>query len=108
IHGGRLRLATLMFVAALTTIGNASLAVVAAVLLSRAQWALVPLAVVCAVLVTAYRGYARLSRRYGGLQTLYEFTTITSGTARREETAARVLDEARRLIRANVTMALLP
>ena len=108
LHDGRMRLATLMLVAAVTTAGNASLAVVAAVVTAAMPWALGPLLVVCAVMLAAYRGYARLSRRYGGLRSLYEFTTTTSGTARRQQTAVQVLTEARRLMRAGISMALLP
>ena len=46
---------------------NTSLAAVAAALLIHQRSALVPLSVVAVIVVAAYRGYARLSKRYAGL-----------------------------------------
>jgi diguanylate cyclase (GGDEF)-like protein len=107
-RGGRADAGPLLATAGITAAGNGSLAGVAAVLISAHPWALVPLFAVGAVLLTAYRGYTRLSRRYAGLDLLYEFTRLTSGAARPEQAITGVLDEARRLLRTETAVAILP
>ncbi len=100
-HGGQADAGQLVLVAGITAACNTSLAAVAAVLLSREPTALLPLALVAAIVVIAYRGYSRLTKRYAGLEMLYEFTRLTSQAMRPEETIESVLDEARRLLRAD-------
>ena len=100
-HGGHADGAQLLLVAALTATANTSLAAVAAVLMSGDPSALVPLAVIAAIVVIAYRGYAQLTKRYAGLEMLYQFTRLTSGAMRPDEIITSVLDEARRLLRAD-------
>jgi diguanylate cyclase (GGDEF)-like protein len=39
-------------------------------------WATVPLLIVAALIVVAYRGYTRLSLRFGSLQRLYDFSQV--------------------------------
>jgi diguanylate cyclase (GGDEF)-like protein len=43
-------------------------------------WAMVPLVLVAVLIIVAYRGYARLTRRFGSLQRLYDFSRAL-GTA---------------------------
>jgi diguanylate cyclase (GGDEF)-like protein len=100
-HGGQADAGQLVLVAGITAICNTSLAAVAAVLVSREPAALLPLALVATIVVIAYRGYSRLTKRYAGLEMLYEFTRLTSQAMRPEETIESVLDEARRLLRAD-------
>ncbi len=107
IHAGRLRPTVVLLSAAVTSLANGSLAVVAAVVAVHAPWALAALVLFGVVLVTVYRGYAGLARRYGGLQLLYEFTTATANADQRDRTAERVLREAARLLRARTALALL-
>jgi diguanylate cyclase (GGDEF)-like protein len=99
LHGGRVDLTQLLVAAAITVSGNTSIAAVAAVLIHVDPVAVVPLLVVAAILVTAYRGYTRLTKRYAGLEMLYQFTRITSDHASPDETLRRVLAEAGRLLR---------
>jgi len=103
-HGGHVRPRVLLATAAATAICNAGLAGVTAVILSGPRWALLPLAIAVAVVVTGYRGYTRLTARYTGLELLYQFTRLTGGATRPEQTIASVLEEARRLLRAELAM----
>jgi diguanylate cyclase (GGDEF)-like protein len=100
LHGGRADAGRLLLAAGVTTTCNASLAAVAAVLMISDRAALIPLILIATVLIAAYRGYNRLTKRYDGLQLLYQFTSITSGAHRPAETLQRVLAEAGRLLRA--------
>ena len=100
-HGGDASAGQLLLMTITTSTSNTSLAVVASVLLVREPSGLVPLIVIGAVLVIAYRGYARLTKRYAGLEMLFQFTRLTSGARRPEQTIESVLDEARRLCRAD-------
>ncbi|MFN8078163.1 MAG: EAL domain-containing protein [Kineosporiaceae bacterium] len=104
LHHGEVSPRTLIMTAAVTALGNTGLAVVAAVLLMAAPLALIPLSLVAGVVVSAYRGYTRLTRRYAGLELLYQFTRITGGSQRPEETLQRVLHEASRLLRTDRAM----
>jgi diguanylate cyclase (GGDEF)-like protein len=108
-HGGHPNPRDLLLTAAITTLCNTSLASVAAGLLIHQRSAVVPLSVVAIIVVLAYRGYTRLSKRYAGLEMLYQFTRLTSGVARPQETIESVLDEARRMLRAELAaIVLLP
>lgn len=49
-------------------------------------WAAVPLLIVAALIVMAYRGYTRLTLRFGSLQRLYDFSQVL-GTANLEPTS---------------------
>ena len=100
-HGGQADPRQLLLASGVTSICNTSIATVAAVLLAQNAAALLPLAVVVAIVAGAYRGYTRLTKRYAGLEMLYQFTRITSQANRPQETLESVLDEARRLLRAN-------
>ena len=64
-------------------------------------WATVPLLVVAALIITAYRGYARLSLRFASLQRLYDFSRAL-GTAQLEPSSMRVdvLNQVCRVMRA--------
>ena len=100
-HGGRADPGQLLLAAGVTAVCNASLAVIAAVLLVDQRAALVPLVLVIAVVIAAYRGYTSLTKRYAGLEMLYRFTRRTSSPARPAETVDKVLDEALNLLRAD-------
>ena len=52
-------------------------------------WTMVPLALVAVLIIVAYRGYARLTRRFGSLQRLYDFSRAL-GTASLEPSSTRV------------------
>ena len=52
-------------------------------------WAAVPLLIVAALIVMAYRGYTRLTLRFGSLQRLYDFSQVL-GTANLEPTSMSV------------------
>ena len=106
-HGGNPNPAHLLLAAAITALCNTSLAAVAAALLIHQRSALVPLSVVAVIVVAAYRGYTRLSKRYAGLEMLYQFTRLTSGVMRPQETIESVLDEARRMLRAELAAVVL-
>jgi diguanylate cyclase (GGDEF)-like protein len=108
-HGGRLEVHKLLGAMAITTVCNTALASVAAVLLVTVPLAALPLLIVVAVVVAAYRGYTGLACRYAGLDMLYQFTRVTSSAMQPRETLASVLDEARRLLRADyAAVTLLP
>jgi diguanylate cyclase (GGDEF)-like protein len=99
LHGGRGANSRLLLAATITACCNISIAAVAGVLIHVDPIAVLPLLVVAAVVVAAYWGYARLSKRYAGLEMLYQFTRITSDHAGPDETLRRVLQEAQRLLR---------
>jgi diguanylate cyclase (GGDEF)-like protein len=99
----------LIATAGITAAGNGSLAGVAAALLAGNRWALAPLLVLGAALLVTYRSYSGLSRRYAGLDLLHEFTRLTSGAARPEQAIINILDETRRLLRAETAaISLIP
>jgi len=99
VHGGRVDPGQLLQAAAITSGVNTSLATIAAVLVAYSRPALVPLLVIVGMVVAAYRGYTRLTRRYAGLELLYQFTRITGGSHSPDETMHQVLEEASRLLR---------
>jgi diguanylate cyclase (GGDEF)-like protein len=104
-HGGRSDHRSVLALTGATVICNASLAAVAAVLLGHEPWALLPMLVVLATVAVANRGYVQLTKRYAGLDLVHQFTRRTSGpvgATGTSGTAAVVLDEARRLLRADV------
>jgi hypothetical protein len=74
VHGGQVSPRQLLVAAGITATGNTSLATLAAVLIRADRPALVPLLIVAGVVVAAYRGYTRLTKRYDGLEMLYQFT----------------------------------
>jgi diguanylate cyclase (GGDEF)-like protein len=99
IHGGQASARQLATAVTITAAGNTSLAIVAAALLHDRPTALIPLVFVAFVVVAAYRGYTQLTKRYAGLELLYQFTRITSGAQSPDQTLRHVLDESRRLLR---------
>ena len=107
LHGGRMTLTPVIATGLVTALGNAGLAGITAALLRDRHWALIPLLFVAALLVVGYQKYARLAKRFSGLEILYDFTSSTSQALRPEQAIAGVLDEARRLLRAEVAMVTL-
>ncbi|SDN47699.1 bifunctional diguanylate cyclase/phosphodiesterase [Geodermatophilus sp. DSM 45219] len=91
------------------SLGNASVGLLGVVLLVTRPGALVPLLVVVAVLVVAYRGYSTLSRGHARLESLYRFTDRIGGAVRTERVAEAVLVEARdELAAESAELVLLP
>jgi len=101
LHGGRAQARRLLLAAGVTTTCNASLAVVATVLVVARPAALAPFLLVAGLVIAAYRSYTRLTKRYEGLNLLYQFTRLTGAARRPEETLGSVLDEARTILRAS-------
>jgi len=65
-------------------------------------WAVLPLALVGALIVFVHRGYLRLNQRFGALEQLYDFSRSLGGPQLEPtETAWAVLDRVRQVMRAN-------
>jgi len=65
-------------------------------------WAILPLVAVGALIVFAYRGYLRLTNRFGSLQQLYNFSKSVSGPyLETAGTAWAVLEQVQSVMRAN-------
>jgi diguanylate cyclase (GGDEF)-like protein len=65
-------------------------------------WAMLPLVTVGALIVFAYRGYVRLTNRFGALQNLYDFSRSVSGPyLETAGTAWAVLEQVQSVMRAN-------
>jgi diguanylate cyclase (GGDEF)-like protein len=65
-------------------------------------WAILPLVVVGALIVFAYRGYLRLTNRFGALQQLYDFSRSVSGPSLETAgTAWAVLEQVQSVMRSN-------
>jgi diguanylate cyclase (GGDEF)-like protein len=65
-------------------------------------WAILPLVVVGALIVFAYRGYLRLTNRFGALQQLYDFSRSVSGPyLETAGTAWAVLEQVQSVMRSN-------
>ena len=65
-------------------------------------WAMLPLVTVGALIVFAYRGYLRLTNRFGALQQLYDFSKSVSGPyLETAGTAWAVLEQVQSVMRSN-------
>jgi len=65
-------------------------------------WAVLPLVTVGALIVFAYRGYLRLTNRFGALQQLYDFSRSVSGPyLETAGTAWAVLEQVQSVMRSN-------
>ena len=65
-------------------------------------WAMLPLVTVGALIVFAYRGYVRLTNRFGALQQLYDFSKSVSGPyLETTGTAWAVLEQVQSVMRSN-------
>lgn len=107
LHAAKVSARRLAHTSAVTAAGNSCLALVAAVLVVASPAALVPLAVLSAVVVVGYRGYSQLAKRYESLQLLHQFMAIISGPQRPDEMLRRVQREACRLLRAERSIMIL-
>jgi diguanylate cyclase (GGDEF)-like protein len=66
------------------------------------RWAVLPLVTVGALIVFAYRGYLRLTNRFGALQQLYDFSRSVSGPyLETTGTAWAVLEQVQSVMRSN-------
>ena len=99
-HGGVSAIRPTLLLGVVTTVGNASLAIVASVLVAEATWTLPAVAVILAVVFGAYREYGRITRRYAALELLFRFTRMTGDAVRPAAAVERVLDQATDLLRA--------
>ncbi len=105
--GVRTDLRPFLVVATVTAMCNASLAVIAAVLLVEQAPALVPLLLVVTALFVAYRGYTGMTKRYRGWEALFRITQVTGMPRSPDAILGGVLDEARKLLRAESAVAVL-
>ena len=65
-------------------------------------WAMLPLVTVGALIVSAYRGYLRLTNRFGALQQLYDFSKSVSGPyLETTGTAWAILEQVQSVMRSN-------
>ncbi|MGD0286754.1 MAG: hypothetical protein ABSC31_10320, partial [Acidimicrobiales bacterium] len=65
-------------------------------------WAMLPLVTVGALIVFAYRGYLRLTNRFGALQQLYDFSkSVTGPYLETTGTAWAVLEQVQSVMRSN-------
>jgi len=65
-------------------------------------WAVLPLVTVGALIVFAYRGYLRLTNRFGALQQLYDFSKLVGGPyLETAGTAWAVLEQVQSVMRSN-------
>ena len=65
-------------------------------------WAMLPLVTVGALIVFAYRGYLRLTNRFGALQQLYDFSKSVSGPyLETTGTAWAILEQVQSVMRSN-------
>ncbi len=65
-------------------------------------WAVLPVVIVGALIVFAYRGYLRLTNRFGALQQLYDFSKSVSGPyLETAGTAWAVLEQVQQVMRSN-------
>ena len=89
---------------ALVLVSSIALALVVldAALLPGDPWGVLPLVAVGALIVFAYRGYLRLTNRFGALQQLYDFSRSVSGPSLETAgTAWAVLEQVQSVLRAN-------
>ncbi len=56
-------------------------------------WEVIPLVVVGALIISAYRGYSRLTQRFGALQRLYDFSDTLATASLEQHSASRVVLE---------------
>jgi len=92
------RTAVATFVASATL--NTTIALLIVIVLQAEPGGLILVAALGAVLVAAYRAYAKLLRRHESLGLLYEFQEAIDWTAASDELVQELLREARRLLRA--------
>ena len=92
------RTAVATFVASATL--NTTIALLIVIVLQAEPGGLILVAALGAVLVAAYRAYAKLLRRHESLGLLYEFQEAIDWTAASDELVQALLREARRLLRA--------
>ncbi|MDP9221265.1 MAG: bifunctional diguanylate cyclase/phosphodiesterase [Actinomycetota bacterium] len=79
----------------------ATVGVVVAAAWDDSPWAAVPLAATCALLLLAYRAYARLNERHLSLERLYRFTQIVSNSPEVDAILRSVLQQAKELLHAD-------
>ena len=101
-HGGHPRAGLAIAASTFAAVANSSLAVIAAIIIPENPWTLVVLGAFAGLLLVAYRGYAGLQQRYASLQILYDFTEAIGGSQKPADVMAAMLDNARRLLRADV------
>ncbi len=93
---GRLALTCTGAAASIATVG-----VVVAAAWDDNRWAAIPLAATSALLLMAYRAYARLNERHLSLERLYRFTQIVSNSPEIDAILRSVLAQAKELLHAD-------
>jgi diguanylate cyclase (GGDEF)-like protein len=107
-HGAPTQVRRMVVTNVATVLTNTALACLAAVLLVRSSAALGLLGFVAMAVVVIYRSYSALRQRYSSLELLYDFTRLVSGSQRPDEVLASMLNEARRLLRADAAALVVP
>ncbi|MHB1445725.1 MAG: putative bifunctional diguanylate cyclase/phosphodiesterase [Acidimicrobiales bacterium] len=105
--GAEAELTRVMTTAGVTAVANASLSVLAAIVLWDSPWAMILFSMMAIIVALAYRGYAGLRQRYSSLQLLYDFTKMVGASVTAEAVMDEVLGEARKLLRAERAEVLL-
>ncbi len=106
-HGAQPMIRKMAIAMGVTMIGNISLAILAATLMTTNPAALIPFGVVMGLVAFTYRGYNTLMKRHVSLEQLYEFTRLVSGSQRPELVLRAMLHDARRLLRSDLAAIVL-
>jgi diguanylate cyclase (GGDEF)-like protein len=101
-HGSPTKTRPIMMTNLFTLVGNSGLAISAALLMQRSLAAAIPLSVLVFMVYAAYRSYNSVVQRYASLEVLYDFTRLVSGSQRPEAVLETMLNDARRILRAEV------
>jgi diguanylate cyclase (GGDEF)-like protein len=95
------KVAAQLLLASLIAVLNGATALVILISLDAAAWAAVLLAVLCAVLLLAYRGYARSYRQHASLRRVYAFSRLLELTRSADAPLDAALNEARDVLNAS-------
>jgi diguanylate cyclase (GGDEF)-like protein len=106
-HGAQPMIRNMATAMGVTMIGNMSLAILAATLMTTIPAALIPFGVLMSLVAFTYRGYNALMKRHASLEQLYEFTRLVSGSQRPELVLRAMLHDARRLLRSDLAAIVL-
>ena len=87
--------------AALIAVLNGATALVILIVLQASRWAAVLLAVLCGVLLLAYRAYARSYRQHASLRRVYAFSRLLELTRSSDAPLDAALNEARDVLNAS-------
>ncbi|MCC6438518.1 MAG: sensor domain-containing diguanylate cyclase, partial [Acidimicrobiales bacterium] len=97
-HGAPVGLASLVRTNVITLSTSTALAITGGLLLHEDPWRLLPLGAVVALVLLAWRSYARLVGEHDSLGLLYEFTRLAAGSRRSNDIVAPLLGRLRELL----------